>query len=140
MSSADADYLTVPEVAQRLGMTPDGAYKLIQRGKIEAVRLSERKLRVPVAAFDHYTIEIQRRINRDFANHKLATADELRRDFIAEVGLAPEAWLAAWKRDEIGETVENLQILVRATNAHSAALADPPADEISARRTTPAHP
>ncbi len=134
MSTAETDYLTVPEVAQRLGMTPDGAYKLIQKGKIEAVRLSERKLRVPVAAFDRYTVELQRRITRDFANHSLATADVLRRDFIAEVGPTPEAWLAAWKRDEIEETVENLQMLVRASVARSAALAELQTDEIAARR------
>ncbi len=140
MSTAETDYLTVPEVAQCLGMTPDGAYKLIQKGKIEAVRLSERKLRVPVAACDRYTVELQRRINRDFANHKLASADVLRRDFIAEVGPTPEAWLAAWKRDEIEETVENLEILVRATVARSTTLADLQTDEISARRATPARP
>jgi excisionase family DNA binding protein len=140
MGTAETEYLTIPEVAQRLGMTPDGAYKLIQRGKLEAVRLSERKLRVPVAAFDRYTIELQRRIKRDFANHQIGTAEELRRDFIAEVGPTPEAWLAAWKRDEIEETLEALQILVRATVAHSAALTDLQTDDIAAYRATSAHP
>ena len=139
MSITDSDYLTIPEVAQRLGLTSDGAYKLVQRGKLEAVRLSERKLRVPAAAFDRYTADLQRRIKRDFANHHLSSADQLRADFIAEVGPTPDEWLAAWKRDEIPETVENLQILVRATVARSAALADRQPTEISAQRAATTH-
>lgn len=139
MSTEESDFLTVPEAAQRLGMTPDGAYKLIQRGKIDAVRLSERKLRVPTASFDRYVVELQRRIKRDFVNHSMASAEQLRQDFVADIGSTPEAWLAAWKRDEIEENIENLQILVRATNARAAALAELPAAEITVRSAASVH-
>ncbi len=90
MEPTETDYLTVPEVAQRLGMTPDGAYKLIQKGKIGAVRLSERKLRVPVAAFDRYTVELQHRIKRDSANPKLASADVLGKTSSPRSGRRPK--------------------------------------------------
>lgn len=61
MSVEDQRLLTVAEVADQLQMTPDGVYKLIQRGKLEAVRISERKTRIPESAFNRYYAELEAR-------------------------------------------------------------------------------
>ena len=46
MSRTQTVHLTVPQVAEQLGMTSDGVYKMMQRGKLAAGRVSERKARV----------------------------------------------------------------------------------------------
>jgi excisionase family DNA binding protein len=47
-------YLTVPQVAAELDMSPDGVYKLIKRGRLPAIRRSERGLRVSRVALAAY--------------------------------------------------------------------------------------
>ena len=45
--ATSSQLLKVGEVADRPQMTADGVYKLIQRGKLATVKISERKTRVP---------------------------------------------------------------------------------------------
>ena len=59
--------LTVAKVAERLQMTTDGVYKLIQRGKLEAVRLSERKTRVVEESLERYVEASQAWVDRYLA-------------------------------------------------------------------------
>ncbi len=106
--------LTVPEVAERLQLTPDGVYKLIQRGKIEAVRLSERKTRVPEAALDRYITELQSRASDYLSHFRIGTPETLRAEFVKDAGISPEEWLTAWKRNEFEDTPENMELLGRA--------------------------
>ncbi len=51
-TTAEQALLTVPEVAAQLGMNPRHVYRLIDEGRLPAVRLSERRLRVPRAALE----------------------------------------------------------------------------------------
>ncbi|MDE3134845.1 MAG: helix-turn-helix domain-containing protein, partial [Acidobacteriota bacterium] len=56
--------LTVADVAERLEMTNDGVYKLIQRGKLDAVRLSARKTRVSAQSLERYMQATQAWVDR----------------------------------------------------------------------------
>jgi len=58
-------YLTVPQVAAELDISTDGVYKLIKRGKLPAIRRSERGIRISRVAFDAY----QRRL-RNSETHR----------------------------------------------------------------------
>lgn len=114
MPRGERGHLTVPEVASELAMTPDGVYKLIRRGKLKAVRVSERKTYVSRPALDAY----RRRINGETPDLRRPVSelslDELREGFEKETGLSPEEWIAQWKRDRIEDSAENMQLLVRA--------------------------
>ncbi len=121
MSIADDTYLTVPDVAARLEMTTDGVYKLIQRGHLASVRLSARKLRVPAAALQTYlereAIEVKALRGTDEASDSAKLRDE----FITRTNSTPEAWLEAWKQDQLEDTPENMELLVRAVALRGAA-------------------
>lgn len=106
--------LTVPQAAGRLGMTPDGVYKLIQRGKLDAVRLSARKTRVSQQALDAYIARHQATVAQFRDQTPTGDVRVPREQFLEQTGQTPEQWLAAWKRDEIADTAENGQLLVRA--------------------------
>lgn len=41
-----SSFLTIPEVAEQIGMTKVHLYKLVQRGKIPCYRFSERNIRL----------------------------------------------------------------------------------------------
>ena len=40
--------MTVPEAAHALGISPATAYSLVEQGKLPAIRISERRLIIPV--------------------------------------------------------------------------------------------
>lgn len=109
--------LTVADVAERLEMTNDGVYKLIQRGKLDAVRLSARKTRVSAQSLERYMQATQAWVDRYLDAQPRIDVQTLREMFTAEAEMSPEDWLAAWKRDEIEDTAENMRLL-----AHAAAL------------------
>jgi excisionase family DNA binding protein len=121
MSIADDTYLTIPDVAARLEMTPDGVYKLIQRGHLSSVRLSARKLRVPAAALRAYLERESIEVRALRGSEEAADPAKLRAEFINQTGSSPEEWLDAWKRDELEDTPENMERLVRAVALRGAA-------------------
>jgi excisionase family DNA binding protein len=51
MEQSETVFLTVAEVAARLGVSPARVYQLIAAGVVPAVRLSPRRVRIPRAAF-----------------------------------------------------------------------------------------
>jgi excisionase family DNA binding protein len=119
--------LTVPQVAERLGMTPDGVYKLIQRGKLDAVRRSARKTRVRQEALDAYIEQHQATVQRFRDRTPTGDLGVLRERFLEQTGHTPEQWLVAWKRDDIPDTAENGQLLARAVALREDAGAAAPA-------------
>lgn len=119
MASVQTEQLTVPQAANELGMTPDGVYKLIQRGKLQAVRTSARKTRITRDALDQYVRGQQATLER-FAV-PVTDYDTLHQQFVERTGLTPEQWLARWKRDEIADTPENMTLVVRAVALHGRA-------------------
>lgn len=121
MAIAEDTYLTVPEVAARLAMTSDGAYKLIQRGHLQAIRLSARKLRVSETAVDAYLKREEIEVARLKRTTAPADLSHLRDDFIAQTGVTPESWLETWRQHEPHDTPENMAILVRAVALRGAA-------------------
>jgi excisionase family DNA binding protein len=140
MTNQEPEYLTVPEVATLLQMTPDGVYKLIQRGKLEGTRLSERKMRITRAALERFNTDLQQRAEEYLGGFSVGTVESLTEAFITETELDPVDWLAAWKRDELNDTPENMGLLVRAAAIRAMAADEQPAsDGIITRGTTPAH-
>lgn len=114
MAATRDSYMTVADVAKALQMSPDGVYKLIRRGKLKAVRISERKTYVSRVALDAY----RRRLNGEGPDTRRprpsASVAELRDEFERETGYSPEDWVAEWKRERIEDSAENAQLLVRA--------------------------
>jgi excisionase family DNA binding protein len=114
-SSTRNAYLTVPQVAAELDISTDGVYKLIKRGKLPAIRRSERGMRVSRVAFDSY----QRRLRH---SETPATpipkpnidVDLLNAEFERETGLTPRTWERRWKAEEIEDSAENMRLAIRA--------------------------
>ena len=114
-------YLTVPQVAAKLDITTDGVYKLIKRGKLPAIRRSERGMRISRVAFDAY----QRRLRDDMAPstsppEQHVELDELQAEFENDTGLTPREWERKWKAQEIEDSAENMRLTIRALTLHLA--------------------
>lgn len=106
-------YLTVPQVADELEISTSGVYKLIQRGRLPVLKLSERRTRIARWALDAYIERINGR-GPDTSLSDEADPQAARSAFEHETRLTPEAWIVAWKRDEIPDTARNTERLVRA--------------------------
>jgi excisionase family DNA binding protein len=107
-------YLTVAQVADVLGMSPSGVHKLIQRGKLPALRLSERGTRVARWALDAYVDALNGRGPDTSLPSDAFDPVRLRTRFEDDSGMTPEAWIAAWKRGKIEDSPEGSTRLVRA--------------------------
>jgi excisionase family DNA binding protein len=114
-------YLTIPQVATELDISADGVYKLIKRGKLPAIRRSERGMRVSRAAFDAY----QRRLHNGdmpsaFTPKPNAEMNALHTEFERDTGLSPREWERRWKAEEIEDSAENMRLTIRALTLHLA--------------------
>ncbi len=115
-------------------------YKLIKRGKLPAIRRSERGMRVSRAAFDAY----QRRLRHgepslaSTAQARTAEANveiELGRvEFERETGCSPREWERRWRTEEIEDSAENMRLAIRALTLQLAEQQAP------ARQSTPGKP
>jgi excisionase family DNA binding protein len=106
-------YMTIPEVAGELHISKDGVYKLVKRGKLPAVRRSERGMRVSRAALDAY----QRRLHQgapEVPATRPVELDGLLADFERETGRSPQEWQGLWKADEMEDTAANMRLTIRA--------------------------
>lgn len=111
MSETKPGFLTVEQVARELELSKDGVYKLIKRGKLKAIRLSERNIRISDVALAAY----RRRVSRGdtdpadvaLAPHESRTYQELLGAFVHDTGHTPEQWCEAWKRDDLEDSPEN---------------------------------
>jgi excisionase family DNA binding protein len=108
-------YLTVPQVAAELGMSSDGVYKLIKRGKLPAVRRSERGLRVSRVVLAAYLRRLRQGEVPDVGIQEVGLGvDQLRAEFERETGLSPREWERRWRADELEDTAENMRLAIRA--------------------------
>ncbi len=108
-------YLTVPQVAAELDISTDGVYKLIKRGKLPAIRRSERGIRVSRVALDAY----QRRLHNGdtpsaFTPKPNAEMNALHTEFERDTGLSPHEWERRWKAEKIEDSAENMHLTIRA--------------------------
>jgi excisionase family DNA binding protein len=105
-------YLTVAEVAAELHMTVDGVYKLVARGKLPAVRRSERGMRIPQADLTAYQRQLTERTRT--VSIELTTTPQAVASFEAAAGVSPAEWQRRWKADEVDDTVDNMILTIRA--------------------------
>ena len=113
-------YLTVSEVARELRMSDDGVRKLVRKGRLKALRLSERKTMIPRAALRAYQRQLSGQAEARFEMPELGDPVELARRFEQSTGYSPEAWLLAWKHDELEDSGENMQLMVQASALRAA--------------------
>ncbi len=106
-------YLTVAEVAAELGISRHGVYKLIERGKLKAIRRTERNLRVSRLALDAYGRRLQDGAPAVEAGDA-ADVDALGIAFQDETGMTPSEWERRWKADELEDSAENMRLTIRA--------------------------
>jgi excisionase family DNA binding protein len=117
-------YLTVPQVAAELDMTPDGVYKLIKRGRLPAIRRSERGIRVARVALAAYLRRLQGEVSdaraQEVNPQELSmdvdrlNVDRLRTEFERETGLSPGEWERRWKADKLEDSAANMRLAIRA--------------------------
>jgi excisionase family DNA binding protein len=110
-------YLTVKEVAGRLGITDDGVRKLIRAGKVRAVKRSERKTLIPRPAFDAY----QRKLNGESGQpiglqSAVGSLAERTATFEQDAGMSPEDWrnLQISDDDATHDDAEGMRLTVSA--------------------------
>jgi excisionase family DNA binding protein len=108
-------YLSVAEAATELGITRSGVYKLIQRGRLRAIRKTAHRTRISRLALDAYRRRLQESppVVASFLAAE-ANLEELRADFARETGMTPHEWERRWKAEEIADTNENMRRTVRA--------------------------
>jgi excisionase family DNA binding protein len=112
-------YLTVPQVAAELDISTDGVYKLIKRGKLPAIRRSERGMRVSRVAFDAYQRRLRNSETPSVSTPELNTEmDGLHAEFERDTGLSPREWERRWKAEEIEDSAENMRLTIRALTLH----------------------
>ncbi len=129
-------YLTVPQVAAELDISTDGVYKLIKRGKLPAIRRSERGMRVSRVALDAY----QRRLRHSetppmTTPEPNAEIDGLLAEFERDTGMSPREWERRWKAEEIEDNAENMRLTIRALTLHLAEQQGTPARKRTVRKT-----
>jgi excisionase family DNA binding protein len=120
-------YLTVPQVAAELDMSSDGVYKLIKRGRLPAIRRSERGLRVSRVALAAYLRRLrqsevglqqgevsQSEVSNARARETSLDVDRLRAEFELETGLSPREWDRRWTAHELDDTAEHMRLTIRA--------------------------
>jgi excisionase family DNA binding protein len=105
--------LSIPEVADELQMTPAGVYKLVQRGKLKAERLSARKTRVSRAALDEFIAGHRSAVDA-LVGQGAPDPDRLRDGFVQRWGVTPEEWVDDFRSSKIDDTAEHMQALVQA--------------------------
>jgi excisionase family DNA binding protein len=114
-------YLTVPQVAAELDISTDGVYKLIKRGKLPAIRRSERGIRISRVAFDAYQRRLRNSETPSVSTPELKTEmDGLYAEFERDTGLSPHEWERRWKAEEIEDSAENMRLTIRALTLHHA--------------------
>jgi excisionase family DNA binding protein len=111
---ATNSYLTVAEAATELSMTPDGVRKLIKRRVLRATKLSERKTLISQAALQAYQARLNGEGPEPVTTH--ADPDDFVAAFIAETGMTPSDWLAAYKNDRFEDTAQNMVLLAQAAS------------------------
>jgi excisionase family DNA binding protein len=100
---SDTPYLTVHDAAEVLGISDDGVRKLIRRGKLRAIRRSERGILIPRPAFEAYRRKISGAVLEPPRLPDLAATGTLEARaaaFELETGRTPEQWVAGWKRSD----------------------------------------
>jgi excisionase family DNA binding protein len=114
-------YLTIPQVAAELDISTDGVYKLIKRGKLPAVRRSERGMRVSRVAFDAYQRRLRHGETPSVSIPELSIQmDGLLAEFERNTGFSPCEWERRWKAEEIEDSAENMSLTIRALTLHLA--------------------
>jgi excisionase family DNA binding protein len=114
-------YLTIPQVAAELDISTDGVYKLIKRGKLPAIRRSERGMRVSRVAFDAYQRRLRHGETPSVSIPELSIQmDGLRAEFERDTGFSPREWERRWKAEEIEDSAENMRLTIRALTLHLA--------------------
>lgn len=112
---ATSPYLSVDEVSGELGISKSGVYKLIQRGKLRAIKRSERGTLVPRLALDAYRRQLESSGPRGAsATGDARDVEDLVSAFSHETGSSPEDWIDAWKADQLEDSVANMRHTIRA--------------------------
>jgi excisionase family DNA binding protein len=104
--------LTVAQVAEQLKMTPDGVYKLIRRGKLPAQRVSARNTLVRADDLAEYVASLNARAGQ--LRSGSGEGVDLEREFEAAHGMAPEAFVAAFKAGHVEDSSLAMASLARA--------------------------
>ena len=60
MGTTERTWLTVPEVAEELGIPRSRGYELVARGDLPAVRIGERSIRVNRRELERFLLESRR--------------------------------------------------------------------------------
>lgn len=111
-------YLTVREVAAELGVSTNAVYKLIQRGRLKALRKHAHGMKVSRLALDAYLRRLQTSTDYPGAPAPGASdpADigELRIRFAKETGVSPTEWEFRWKDGQIEDTSTNMRRTIQA--------------------------
>lgn len=127
---SDLYYLRPSEVAKRLALTPSAVYAMIRRGDIPSIRISERTIRVPAAAFDAYLRAREsgaRSITVLDHEGRITEAIKCRVEaFEQRAGVKPWEFLKQWNARDIADTPENADLAIEALALREASKASSP--------------
>ncbi len=130
MSAADGYYMKVSEIAEVLSVVPSTVYRMIERGVLPSVRISESSVRVPRAGFEAYMRSCESGrpvvpVRRDYT-HIPVEAGELREAaeaFAERSEFDPFDFVDRWRAGTIKDTAQNSELVMEALALRKAMIA-----------------
>jgi excisionase family DNA binding protein len=128
MTNGKSQYLKASEVAEILSMDVSSIYKMCADNVIPSIRVGEKAVRIPRAAFEAYLSRQERR------NRSRALLEEARQvdgdpiealerqvqSFRERTGRSAHQFAKYWRENEIEDTAENASLLVEALSLREA--------------------
>lgn len=98
--------MTIKQVADELEITPHGVYRLIERGRMTAVKVSARQTYILRSELDAY----KRTFSSPRTNRVSTLMPERLTNFVLATGMRPDEFLEAWKIRSVEETPESIRL------------------------------
>ncbi|MGD0712794.1 MAG: helix-turn-helix domain-containing protein [Gaiellaceae bacterium] len=122
MTNGKSLYLKASEVAEILGMDVSTIYKMCAENVIPSIRVGEKAVRIPRAAFEAYLNREERRARsralldeaRQVEGDAIETLERQAQSFHERTGRSAHQFAKHWRENEIEDTAENASFLIEA--------------------------
>lgn len=128
MTNGKSQYLKASEVAEILSMDVSSIYKMCADNVIPSIRVGEKAVRIPRAAFEAYLDREERRAQgralldaaRKVDGDVIDALERQAQSFYERTGRSAHQFAKHWRENEIEDTAENASLLVEALSLREA--------------------
>ena len=132
MANRESQYLKASEVAEMLSMDISGIYKMCAARVIPSIKVGEKAVRIPRAAFEAYLARQEKGYDADsrpllneargieFSGDPVDAMVERNTRFSERTGYSSYEFASAWKAGKIEDTAETASLLIEALSTREA--------------------